>query len=59
MKSCLEQLSQQQPPPVQNVVARMAIEMHNLFSNQGASKESQYSMGSLWILLRSRKDCAF
>ena len=47
------------PTHVQNIVTWMAIEMHNIFSSQGASKESQDIMGSPWTLLQPRKDCAF
>lgn len=47
------------PPHVQRYVTRTAMEMHNAFEKQVASKEIAYFTGSLWIHPRSRDYCAF
>ena len=61
--SHVDQLSQKDngclvPSHVQNNVRRTAIDMHSLFGELEASKESRYNMGSSSTLLKSGKNCA-
>lgn len=47
------------PLHVQSHVTQTAMKMHNSFSLGEASTESRGFISSLWILLLSRKKCAF
>jgi len=45
--------------PIPNMSCLRAIEMHSPFHRLGASIEMCDVIDSLWLLLQSRKNCAF